>query len=162
MVQKRTRTVKILAALMAAALLLCACSGGADGAGQKEPPADEIAQRIIDTCTFDELIKLEDTVLYNQYGDLSEDIVVDAAVYASTMVTADEVCVIRVADEDDVQAARAAIETRLEELADKFTGYREEELPKIQNAVIETHGTYLLMTTATDGETAAAEFEKMF
>ncbi len=107
------------------------------------------------------MIKIEDSVLYNQYTELDEGMLEDAAVYTSTLVLADEVCVLRLKNKSDVDAVIAAIDTRLADLTDKFTGYREEEMPKITSALIETRGTYILMTTTPDGEAARKEFLSM-
>ncbi len=159
MVHGKKGLVVVVSAILAVMILFTGCSGGSSSG--KTPAAEEIANRIKETCSFDEMIKLEDSVLYNQYTDLNADIVADVAVYASTLVLADEICVIRVKSESDVDAALAAIDVRLADLKDKFTGYREEELPKVTNALIETRGTYILMTTTQDSETASKEFKSM-
>lgn len=161
MVYCKRRVSLALSAILIVISMLAGCAGGVENAPQKAPPAEDIAQAIITSCSFDEMIKIEDSVLYNQYGDLDESILVDSAVYTSTLVLADEVCVLRVKNEEDIKAVLAAIDTRLGELTDKFTGYREEELPKVKNALIETRGTYILMTTTPDGEVAAKEFKAM-
>lgn len=153
------KLVTLLLAVTAGVLVLAGCSGGDEP--QNTPSAQEIATRIINTCSFDEMIKIEDSVLYNQYTELDEGMLEDAAVYTSTLVLADEVCVLRLKNKGDVDAVLASIDTRLSDLTDKFTGYREEEMPKITNALIETRGNYILMTTTPDGEKALQEFTSM-
>lgn len=158
MIHANKRFIALLLAMVLAVLPLAGCKSGAS-APKNTPPASDIADSIKASCTFEEMVKLEDSVLYNQYTDLNPDIVEDISVYASTLVLADEICVLRVKTENDVQAALSAIDTRLVDLKDKFTGYREEELPKVTDALIETRGTYILMTTTPDHDKALKEFE---
>ena len=153
------KLVTLLLAVTAGVLVLAGCSGGDEP--KNTPSAEEIATRIMSTCSFDEMIKIEDSVLYNQYTELDEGMLEDAAVYTSTLVLADEVCVLRLKNKSDADAVKAAIETRLADLTDKFTGYREEEMPKITDALIETRGAYILMATTPDQEAARKEFESM-
>ncbi len=153
------KLVSLFLAVTAGVVLLAGCSGGNEA--KNTPSAEEIASRIINTCAFDEMIKIEDSVLYNQYTELDASMLEDCAVYTSTLVLADEVCVLRLKNKSDADAVRAAIDARLSDLTDKFTGYREEEMPKVNNALIETRGTYILMTTTPDSETALKEFNSM-
>ncbi len=158
--KKQPPRLSVFAAGVLFTLLLSACAGSPPA---KTPPADEIAQQIIKTGEFDELIKLEGERLYLQYDRLDRDLVADAAVYVcSSGAFVDEVCVIRAKSPDDVEAVKEAIDSRLTDLHAKFVDYVPGEIPKLDAAVVETNGDYVMMTTSVGGAKAAAEFKKMF
>ena len=161
---KRFHALFIKLALTVAAFTfvftLTACSGGTSG---KIPSTQEIAQKLMQTCTYDELIELKDDVLYNQYDKLDKKIVKEVSVYVcSSGATVDEICVVRVNSEADIASAKQAIESRLKDQHEKFVDYVPEEIPKLDKAVTETNGTYIMMTAAADSEKATDAFKKMF
>lgn len=149
-------TVAVLTVIVS----LSACSGGKSG---KTPATQDIAQKLMQTCTYDELIELKDDVLYNQYDKLDKSIVKEISVYVcSSGATVDEICVVRVNSASDVAAAKQAIDSRLKDLHDKFVDYVPAEIPKLDKAVTVTNGDYIMMTAASDSEKAADAFNKMF
>ncbi len=161
---KRFHTYLVKAActalILAFTLALASCSSGSGG---KTPSTQEIAQKLMDTCTYDELIEIKDDVLYNQYDKLDKNIVKEISVYVcSSGAAVDELCVIRVKNESDIASAQQAIESRLTDLRDKFVDYVPEEIPKLDSAVTETHGDYIMMTTAVDSDKAPTAFNEMF
>ncbi len=153
---------KLIFALTALTVIasFTACSGGR---GTKTPAVREIAEKLMQTCTYDELIELKADVLYNQYDKLDKGIVKEISVYAcSSGATVDELCVIRVNKESDVEAAKQAIDSRLKDLREKFVDYAPAEIPKLDKAVTVVNGDYVMMTTASDSEKAVDAFNKMF
>lgn len=153
---------KLILAVTALIVLvsLTACSGGKSG---KTPATQDIANKLMQTCTYDELIELKDDVLYNQYDKLDKSIVKEISVYVcSSGAAVDEICVIRVNNESDIAAAKQAIESRLKDQHDKFVDYVPAEIPKLDKAVTATNGTYIMMTAASDSEKATDAFNKMF
>ena len=145
--------------LFSLALTLSSCTNK----GSKTPATQDIAQMIINTCTFDELIELKNDVLYNQYDKLDKSDIKEISVYVcSSGATVDELCVIRVTSNEDIDAVKAALESRVKDLNEKFVDYVPTEIPKLDQAVIVTNGDYIMMTTTIDGDKAASEFTKMF
>ena len=59
------------------------------------------------------------------------------------------------ADEAEAQLAISAAEARITSQKDSFATYIPEEVPKLDNAVVETHGRYLIVCVS--GQDNASE-----
>lgn len=150
---KMTRK-QMVSALLAALLCL-----GLAACGEKTEvspfEADKTPRALMDAGAFsDELEELEETVLLQLY-ELDESKVTKAVGFASTGLTAEEVAVFEMADEQAAQDAEELLQARLEYQIEANEDYRPNEMPKLDKAVIRRRGSTLLFLVANDY--AAAE-----
>ncbi len=147
-------------ALLTAALLslgLCAC---APKKAEKPLPActdvaGQIASALADESAFEELTALGNAQVLKYLG-LSEAQVTDAAMSIdATRATAELVCVLTAADAEALKAVQEALKTYRDTTLEQYRDYRPEEVPKLESAVMKTHGLQTVLIVGKDA--AAAE-----
>lgn len=79
---------------------------------------------------------------------------------SSTGYHADEVALITLASEADTDAAKAAIDSHLDQVYNQFQNYIPEELPKIETAVVWQSSTYIFVVIAPDASAVNALLNK--
>ena len=148
-----------LTALMVLALAAC---------GQKEPEPEprrfELSdvQMLADEGTFSEELEALDAdiafALYHlaDYGLTLKDLT-DAAVLRSAGATCEEAAVL-LFDVDDwdkkTEKAVEALEDYLQSQIDSNQNYRPDEIPKLENALVEARGNRVVLVVASDMEKA--------
>lgn len=148
---KRTKKRVIAAGLaLLLALGLAACG---EKTGDFDPKTTPKA--LMDAGAFSEdLEELEEVILLRLY-ELDESKVAAAAGFASTGLTAEEVAVFEMTDEQAAQDAEALLRAHLDYQKESNVDYRPQEMPKLEKAVVERRGKTLLFLVAADY--AAAE-----
>jgi hypothetical protein len=147
---------KILLLGFVFAVILAACSSRSADTTKETPPPDTVAQAVLDNVTFrDSLIKAEGDVATNYYK--LDDTITEHAIYISgSGATAEEIAVLKVGDPKDIDAAKAILEKRIEELTLRFEAYVPAEMVKLENPVILTQGDLAILVLA-DDQTAAED-----
>lgn len=153
-----------LAAVLAA-VLLCAPAGCGRDAGRTvamsmdgrgvELDVDGAARAIVEQVRFtNELVKAGENAAGNYYM-LDGDIVAAYAIYIDMSGgSAEEVAVLEAASDADVEALRDIVLTRVDNLKASFESYRPEQMPKLNDPVIETRGRYVILVLADDARGA--------
>lgn len=151
------RTVKrILAAGLALALLL---SLAACGGKVREFDVDATPKALMEAGAFsEELEELEEVILLRLY-EMDESKVSKAVGFASTGLTAEEVAVFQMVDEQAAQDAEALLQAHLEYQKESNVDYRPGEMPKLEKAVVERRGRTLLFLVASDYAAAGKALE---
>ena len=151
------RTVKrILAAGLALALLL---SLAACGGKVREFDVDATPKALMEAGAFsEELEELEEVILLRLY-EMDESKVSKAAGFASTGLTAEEVAVFEMVDEQAAKDAEAVLQAHLEYQKESNVDYRPGEMPKLEKAVVEQRGRTLLFLVASDYAAAGKALE---
>ena len=151
----------IAAALAAVCAFSMAACGGKSGG--KEPAAVDVVQAVAQGLTFkDTMMTVDQDVFYNFY-DIDAQKVADVSMYtSSSRATAEEVTVIRMKDAADIQLAQDAIAARIEDQKRSYESYMPDEMPKINNAAVYTHGSYAILVVADDTSGAEKTFEAQF
>lgn len=151
------RTVKrILAAGLALALLL---SLAACGGKVREFDVDATPKALMEAGAFsEELEELEEIILLRLY-EMDESKVSKAAGFASTGLTAEEVSVFEMVDEQAAKDAEAVLQAHLEYQKESNVDYRPGEMPKLEKAVVERRGRTLLFLVASDYAAAGKALE---
>jgi hypothetical protein len=142
------------------AVMLAGCSERGAATDKETPPPDTVAQAVLDSVTFrDSLIKAEGDVAANYYK--LDDTIIEHAIYISgSGATAEEIAILKVADQEDLENAKAILEKRIENLKLQFESYVPGEMVKLENPVILTEGDLAILVLADDqaaAETAVAE-----
>lgn len=120
-------------------LLLCSCAS--------TPPEINVADAASVLCggiTFVDIMSDMDTAGICRIFALTDAEVASAAGYVSTGATAEEVFVIETV-EGQADAVNKAIDAHMDYMIDGYSDYGPDEVPKLKNAVRETHGNYIFL-----------------
>lgn len=135
----------ILSALLAAALLLCAC-----GDKPQEIDAGALAQELYEKVTFaDELSPAPDGAAERLYSISNAE---NACIYIGSGATAEEIAVFEFADESSAKQALELAQARIEKQREDYASYIPEEVKKLDNALAERNGNYVVVCVAEGGE----------
>lgn len=150
---------KLICAVLAAALVLAVTACGK----KPEPsfPAELTTQTLLDSGAFSEPLEELDpdiaVMMFWLNGDVSE--YEGSKVYYSTGATAEIVAVITVRDESKTAEVEQALKNWVNSQIEAEQDYRPAEVPKLENAIVETRGFTVLLTVAADWEKAAETIE---
>lgn len=134
--------------VLALLLTLTAC-GGSDSQPQKS--AAEIADAIYSTQTFQDTLNAIDSDMLGDYYRIDAADLTDSKVYVSgSFSTAEEIAVFQASSSDAVENIKKAIDTRLEDLKLAFENYGPGEMTKINDPVLITKGTTVVLVLADD------------
>lgn len=127
------------------------------GCQRKQPPFDPAttAQALVEEPgVFSETLEpLEESVALALYG-LEGREGVEVTSYHSTGATAEEVTVLRFADEETAKAFVPRAQIYLADQLEANGGYRPLEIPKLEAARLERRGTDILLLVAADYQAA--------
>lgn len=138
---------RAVAAALALTLVLCLAACGEKTAAF-DPEATPKA--LMDAGAFsEELEELEEEILVRLY-EMDESKVAAAAGFASTGLTAEEVAVFEMTDEQAAKDAEALLLAHLDYQKESNVDYRPQEMPKLNEAVVERRGKTLLFLVAAD------------
>ena len=143
----KTKVMSVVCVL-ALLLTLTAC-GGSDSQPQKS--AAEIADAIYSTQTFQDTLNAIDADMLGDYYRIDAADLTDSKVYVSgSFSTAEEIAVFQASSSDAVENIKKAIDTRLEDLKLAFENYVPGEMTKINDPVLITKGTTVVLVLADD------------
>ena len=143
----KTKVMSVVCVL-ALLLTLTAC-GGSDSQPQKS--AAEIADAIYSTQTFQDTLNAIDSDMLGDYYRIDAADLTDSKVYVSgSFSTAEEIAVFQASSSDAVENIKKAIDTRLEDLKLAFENYVPGEMTKINDPVLITKGTTVVLVLAED------------
>ena len=120
-------------------LLLCSCPST-----PLEINVADAASLLHGGITFVDIMSDMDTAGICRIFALTDAEVAYAAGYVSTGATAEEVFVIE-AVEGQADAVNNAIDAHMDYMIDGYSDYGPDEVPKLKNAVRETHGNYIFL-----------------
>lgn len=143
----KTKVMSVVCVL-ALLLTLTAC-GGSDSQPQKS--AAEIADAIYSTQTFQDTLNAIDSDMLGDYYRIDAADLTASKVYVSgSFSTAEEIAVFQASSSDAVENIKKAIDTRLEDLKLAFENYVPGEMTKINDPVLITKGTTVVLVLADD------------
>lgn len=101
----------------------------------------------------DELMNLDvDTA--SMFLNLSDINLVNTAIYEGSGATAEEIVVLECASGEDATKAQTMLKDRVEEQKESFENYVPGELTKLDAAVIEVNGNYVVLSVSDDPDGA--------
>ncbi len=145
---------RLLVCVLAAAMLLvtAACGGGK----AVEVDMEALAAELLDSGAFTDILsQVPDTAAPVTYGLDAAD-VSGCVMYASTGATAEEIFIVHVSDSGAVSRAEEAARRRIANQQAAFENYAPAEIPKLQDAVVETAGDYVIVVISGDAAAARA------
>lgn len=151
---------KIGAMLLAgamAALLFAGCSSDADVTIDVNALADDLRSSV----TFnDDITKIDDAGIAMLYKDLDADLVVNQAVYASSGASTEEIGVFEAADAAGAEQIKTAVEARIQSQIDGYSDYGPDQVPRLNDTVLQTVGKYVIFCASDHNDQAEAAIEK--
>ncbi len=136
------KTGRMTAAILLLALLMTSC-----GKEARRPYATADAQALLDAGAFNgEMERVEGAFVTLVYG-IDQESLTDYVSYQAmdTAVSADEVTVLILADEEAAKAAEAACRKRVESQIENCRSYAPAALPDLEAAVIDRVGNTVLL-----------------
>ena len=126
----------------------------------KEIDAKELASKLVSDISY--LSKPEELSAeeIGFYIELEEG--VTGVMYMSSGETAEEVAVFTAPDEDTALSVKEALEDFLEEQSDAFKNYEPETVERIDDAVLEQRGVYVIMCVSDESQKAVDIIKEAF
>ncbi len=146
---------KITAVLLVALMAVCfAACGSNENKSKTNYTPQQAAEKLVGALEFgEELEQTDNEITLEKYG-IDASLVADAARFAGSGATADEVAVFECVDEEAVKAVSAAIDERVAYLKDGYASYGPGEVPKIENAVVIYDGLMVCFCISNNSENA--------
>lgn len=140
------KNIKLGLLVIAALLFITGCS-------EQKLDLTKTSETIMNTIEFDdELVKLSDNVVKDQY-ELPETGIEEYVIYVSgTRATANEFAIFKVADENAANAVKTALATRVATQIANYENYVPGELNRINNKLIVHKGNYILFAVTNSNE----------
>ena len=142
--------VKRIAAAGAAAL--CVVAAGCSKQLTLEP-ADALAQ-LKDEITFTDQMTDMDSESTCRFYDVDTGLVNDSSAYVGSGATAESMAVFEAVDADAAGSIADALQTFTDGWIDGYSDYKPEEVPKLESAVLEQNGVYVVFCVSADNTTA--------
>lgn len=143
--------IKRCAAAFAAALCVTAAGCGKQQAAIN--PADALEQLKSSTTFTDQMTDMDSAGACRFY-DVSADLVHDGAAYVGSGATAESMAVFQATDTDAAQSIAGALQTFTDSWIKGYSDYKPEEVPKLESAVLEQDGVYVVFCVTADNAAA--------
>ena len=142
--------IKRIAAAGAAAL--CVVAAGCSKQLILEP-ADALAQ-LKDEITFTDQMTDMDSESTCRFYDVDTGLVNDSSAYVGSGATAESMAVFEAVDADAAGSIADALRTFTDGWIDGYSDYKPEEVPKLESAVLEQNGVYVVFCVSADNTAA--------
>lgn len=143
---KKLKSGMAAAVLAALTLALSAC-----GSKAQEVDIDQMAADLSEKVSFvDELSQVDESVIPMLYSlEYS-----DAVLYMGSGATAEEVAVFACADSQAAQTALEGAKAHIESQKEAYENYVPEEVKRLDSAVLQQQGKYVVVVVTEDSQTA--------
>lgn len=150
---------KIIAATLCCLMLSIVLAGCS--ASEKVLDMDALSTDVLSKGSFnDELILLSDKVI-GDYYNLSFEGLDEYRVYvSSSSATASEFALFKCSSDAALKSSKAAVKARISDQISNYENYRPDEKFRLENALIETNGNYLMFVVSDDNDTIQKLFNK--
>ena len=142
--------IKRIAAAGAAAL--CVVAAGCSKQLILEP-ADALAQ-LKDEITFTDQMTDMDSENTCRFYDIDTGMVADSVSYVGSGATAESMAVFEAVDADAAGSIADALQSFTDGWIDGYSDYKPEEVHKLESAVLEQNGVYVVFCVSADNTTA--------
>lgn len=142
--------IKRIAAAGAAAL--CVVAAGCSKQLILEP-ADALAQ-LKDEITFTDQMTDMDSENTCRFYDIDTGMVADSVSYVGSGATAESMAVFEAVDADAAGSIADALQSFTDGWIDGYSDYKPEEVPKLESAVLEQNGVYVVFCVSADNTAA--------
>ena len=116
-------------------------------------PADALAQ-LKDEITFTDQMTDMDSESTCRFYDVDTGLVNDSSAYVGSGATAESMAVFEAVDADAAGSIADALRTFTDGWIDGYSDYKPEEVPKLESAVLEQNGVYVVFCVSADNTAA--------
>ena len=116
-------------------------------------PADALAQ-LKDEITFTDQMTDMDSESTCRFYDVDTGLVNDSSAYVGSGATAESMAVFEAVDADAAGSIADALRTFTDSWIDGYSDYKPEEVPKLESAVLDQNGVYVVFCVSADNTTA--------
>lgn len=157
-----------LLAVMSVSLIACGNSGdknsensqSGDSQNKKEVTAESLAEALVDGITYTGEIDRQPDEDLEWYIELEEG--VTGVVYSVAGVSCEQVAVFKVPNDDAATKTIASLETLLADLKDQNAAYDAKVASRIENAVLEHKGDFVILCVSDDSAKAKEIIKEAF
>lgn len=142
-------------------ILFCLILTGCSKETVELPEPDELYSTVVDAAGLSEMIEFTPEELRDIIGINPEDYTDYAAYQSSWGMSPDEIIIVRAVDESKAKDIEEALKSRLEHKRKSSEVYLTENLPIIDDAVIQRDGVTVTMLIAENIEAAKSAYEKL-
>lgn len=148
--------------LLVTAATICLTIAAVTGCGKsaKTIDANALATSLTNDIAYTESLEQVSEDAISNYVELEEG--VEAVMYMSSGSTAEEVAVFTAKDEDAAKTMQSNVETFLADQKGSFKDYIPEEAARIDEAVVEQNGNYVVLCVSGDSDKAKEIIEEAF
>ncbi len=152
--------MKKLTGLVLATLILLSLAACGSNSKAKELDLTAFTKKVVESVKYDDdMVPLNEQIA-SEYYNLTFDGLEGWAAYGSgTAATTNELMVMKLKDEAAINTAKETIQKRIDDQVANYEGYRPDELFRLENAVIEAQGDYLLFSVSSDNDAVKKLFE---
>ena len=143
--------MKRCAAALAAALCMTVAGCGKQQA--EINPADAV-QQLKDSMSFTDQMTDMDSAGACRFYDVDTELVQDSAAYVGSGATAESLAVFEATDADAAERIADALQTFTDSWIKGYSDYKPEEVPKLESAVLEQDGVYVVFCVTADNAAA--------
>lgn len=143
---------------LAVVLMLVFFISLASGTGDSDAPFESVSGAVTATLDQTNMTPADNQMIKRLYG-------LDPAQFEGVMcfspltnMAAEEVLLIKLADDSQADAVRAAIEARRDSQMRTFDGYGFEQYAMLEKSIIEVRGNYILYVSSNDPKTTVQAF----
>lgn len=144
-----------MAVITAMVLLQAGC-----GRSVKEIDAAALAQSLTNEVSFDDEMENVDDDTISMYIDVPENI--ESVMYMGSGETAEEVAVFTAEDENAAGEMLENVKSHLDDQIASFKAYKAEEVKRVEEAVLEQKGKYVILCVSADSSKAKELIEEAF
>lgn len=154
----KKKILKLVAVLSLAMLLFTGCGGGTVKTIDTAVLADDLYAGV---TWQDQLSEIDLNKALTLYG-INSDAVASGKVYMGTNATAEEIAVLEASSEEQVSVIEDGVTARIDAQKTSFQSYNAAEVPKLENAYIQTKGNYVILCVCDDKSEAEAIVNSCF
>ncbi|MCM1299533.1 MAG: DUF4358 domain-containing protein [Firmicutes bacterium] len=154
---------KLLAAALLPAILIvsAACSGGSGEEKTADIAPSEVVKAVLDEVPIDSGVEKGKSEAGSYYSGLDTDTVEDAAfALCGSAARPDELAVIKCKSAEDAEAAKEALQLRLDSQKELYETYTPDEMYKLEGAIIYSKGKYAIFIALSDNDKAKSVVEE--
>ena len=124
-------------------LLACLCLTACGGEKAVELDVHEALAAMLEKAPIEEAMELTEADMLNFYGIEADQMADFAAALCAVGIKADELVIVKAADEDSAAAVETQLQQRLENRQSEFQNYLPEEYEVLTHGTVARDGVYL-------------------
>ena len=128
--------------------------GGCTSKEECQIDIEKLAQRLSSEISYEDHVTLSTEEMAMLLYNLQADQIKDSHLYLSAGATTEEIAIFECQDEAAAAEVKKAAEQRIEQQKESVKTYNPKELQRLEQALIYTEGSYVIVSISNEPETA--------